>query len=160
MNDLDIVIFLALSFIIVFLIVYIVIRDKEIEKKFLMISATLDSINRELYNLEKKVYSKEKEKIMSKQLEELLNNLANNLNSMKISQNEELAVLYNKISHLEERIKYLSLPKFDNNFNNKKEIKSRIKEYKSIGYSVEEIAKELDISVGEVQLILNLERDS
>ena len=47
-----IAIFIGLSLTIIFLFLYIFARDKEIDKKFKMISVSLENINQEIYKLQ------------------------------------------------------------------------------------------------------------
>ena len=157
--NITIAIFIGLSFGLIFLFVYIFARDKVADRKFRRIGMALEEINEEIYQLQKtqKKISQnlqlDVEKIISNQMDEILKNLLKTIKESQYQSESEIQSLYEKISKLENSVKLNSLPNFDM-ISNKKDEKSRIKELFEIGYSIEEIAKEVDMPAGEVQLYL------
>lgn len=151
-----IAIFIGLSLAVVFLFFYMFARDKEIDKKFHLISSALEDINQEIYKLQK--HQKDNslqniENIIAEQLDGILENLVQTLEQSQYKNQEEIQMLFDKISKLETNIKTMSLPNLDVTMN-KKDNKEKIKELFEIGYSIEEIAKEVGLPAGEVQLLL------
>jgi len=153
--NLTIAIFIGLSLAIVFLFFYMFARDKAIDKKFALISAALDNINHEIYKLQKHQKDnslKDIESMISSQLEIVLDNLIQNIKQTQNLNKQEIELLYDKISKLEIRVKDMALPNLDPV--NKKDNKERIKELFEMGYSIEEIAKDVGMPAGEVHLNL------
>jgi len=151
-----IAIFIGLSLAVVFLFFYMFARDKEIDKKFHLISSALEDINQEIYKLQK--HQKDNslqniENIIAEQLDGILENLVQTLEQSQYKNQEEIQMLFDKISKLETNIKTMSLPNLDVTMN-KKDNKEKIKELFEIGYSIEEISKEVGLPAGEVQLLL------
>jgi SMC interacting uncharacterized protein involved in chromosome segregation len=154
--SITIAIFIGLSLAVVFLFFYMFARDKEIDKKFHMISSALENINQEIYKLQK--HQKDNslqniETMIAEQLDSVLENLISTVKQSQYKSQEEIEMLFDKISKLESNIKTISLPNLDP-VSNKKDNKEKIKELFEIGYSIEEIAKEVDLPAGEVQLLL------
>jgi len=151
-----IAIFIGLSLAVVFLFFYMFARDKEIDKKFHLISSALEDINQEIYKLQK--HQKDNslqniENIIAEQLDGILENLVQTLEQSQYKNQEEIQMLFDKILKLETNIKTMSLPNLDVTMN-KKDNKEKIKELFEIGYSIEEISKEVGLPAGEVQLLL------
>ena len=151
-----IAIFIGLSLAVVFLFFYMFARDKEIDRKFHLISSALEDINQEIYKLQK--HQKDNslqniETMISEQLDSVLENLINTVKQSQYKNQEEIEMLFDKISKIESNIKTISLPSLENVVD-KKDNKEKIKELFEIGYSVEEIAKEVGLPAGEVQLLL------
>ncbi len=154
--SLTIAIFIGLSLAIVFIFVYMFIRDKTIDKKFMLISVSLENINQEIYKLQKAQKDnslKNVEDIISSELNMILENLLQSIRESQSINKREIDILYNKILKLENNIKQIALP----NIAMQKEPKERIRELYDIGYSIEDIAKEVGIPAGEVKLILKLQ---
>jgi DNA-binding NarL/FixJ family response regulator len=153
-----IILFSGLSFTILFLFIYIFLSEKKTDKKFQRIGMALEEINEELYQIEKKQkkLSNELKVELENLTDEKINNILNNIIQLiKESQQKseiEIQSLYSKIEKLENNIKINSLPKFE--IDNEKNEKTKIKELYEIGYSIEEIAKELNIPIGNVKLYL------
>jgi hypothetical protein len=132
------------------------IRDKTIDKKFMLISVSLENINQEIYKLQKAQKDnslKNVEDIISSELNMILENLLQSIRESQSINKREIDILYNKILKLENNIKQIALP----NIAMQKEPKERIRELYDIGYSIEDIAKEVGIPAGEVKLILKLQ---
>jgi len=151
-----IAIFIGLSLAVVFLFFYMFARDKEVDRKFHLISTALEDINQEIYKLQKQQKDNSLQNIehmISEQLESVLGNLVKTVEQSQYKSQEEIQMLFDKISKLESNIKTMSLPNLDP-IANKKDNKEKIKELFEIGYSIEEIAKEVGLPAGEVQLLL------
>jgi uncharacterized membrane protein YgaE (UPF0421/DUF939 family) len=151
-----IAIFIGLSIAVVFLFFYMFARDKEIDRKFHLISSALEDINQEIYKLQK--HQKDNslqnvEHMIAEQLEGVLENLVKTVEQSQYKNQQEIQMLFDKISKIESNIKTMSLPNLDP-IANKKDNKEKVKELFEIGYSVEEIAKEVGLPAGEVQLLL------
>ena len=156
--NVTIAIFIGLSLAVIFLFFYMFARDKEVDRKFQLISAALENINQEIYKLQKQQKDNSLQNIetlISEQLNDVLDNL---LLSIKQSQNHsqrEIELLFDKISQIELNVKSLSLPNVST-ITNKKDDSDKVKALYDIGYSIEEIAKDTGISAGEIKLMLNL----
>lgn len=155
--SINILIFLVLTFAILFLFFYMFMRDKAIDKKFMLISTALEDINNEIYKLQKqqKANSLDVEKIVSERLDEVLDSLIQTIKETQYKNQKEIEILYNKISKIEGDVKNFSLPNF-NSMIQKDDKKEEIKSLYEIGWSVEDIAKQLNMNVGEVSFFLNL----
>lgn len=153
--SITIAIFIGLSLTIIFLFLYIFARDKEIDKKFQMLSVSLENINQEIYNLQK--HQKDMNVNIDSKISEQLNTILESV-AIKIEENRrfsqtEISQLVDKIHKLESNMKALSLPNISN-VEIKKDNREKIRELYEIGYSIEEIAKELSMSAGEVSFLL------
>ena len=151
-----IAIFIGLSLTIIFLFLYIFARDKEIDKKFKMISVSLENINQEIYKLQQsqKDMKLNIDSQISEKLDSILESVVIKIEETKRYSEAEIAQLMDKIHKLESNMKTLSLPNLSNNTEIKKDDKEKIKELYEIGYSIEEIAKELGMTAGEVSFLL------
>jgi predicted PurR-regulated permease PerM len=157
--NITIAIFIGLAFAIMFLFFYIFVSSKNIDRKFQRIGMALEEMNEEIYQLEQKQKKLSKdfevniEKIISEKMDDILENLINTIKDYQNKSENEIRSLYDKIEKIESSAKLNSLPNFET-ISPQKDNKSKIKELFEIGYSVEEIAKEVNMPVGEVQLYL------
>ena len=151
-----IAIFIGLSLTIIFIFLYIFARDKDIDKKFKMLSASLENLNQEMYKLQKQQNDMKLniESQISEQFDSILESFVLKIEETKRYSETEIAQLMDKIQRLESNMKTLSLPNLHNNTDIKKDDKEKIKELYEIGYSIEEIAKELGMTAGEVSFLL------
>ncbi|NPA56005.1 MAG: DUF2802 domain-containing protein [Epsilonproteobacteria bacterium] len=158
-------IFAGMSLAILFIFFYMFARDKEIDKKFGLISASLENINEEIYKLQKQLkqvqaqpQTQDLDKMMqatlTNQIDPIVDNLIQTIKQIEQKNNNEIAKLFDKISSIEASVKSVSIPNLETM--KKKDDKERIYELFEIGYSIEEIAKEVGMNAGEVKLILNL----
>ncbi len=160
--SITIAIFIGFAFAIIFLFIYIFISSKSIDRKFQRIGMALEEMNEEIYQLEKKQKKISKdfelniEKIISEKMDDVLENLINTIKDYQHKSENEIRSLYNKIEKIESNVKLNTLPHFET-ISTKKDDKNKIKELFEIGYSVEEIAKEVNMPVGEVQLYLKFQ---
>jgi replicative DNA helicase len=155
-----VMIFLSgLSFTILFLFFYIFVSEKKTEKKFQRIGMALEEINEDLYKIEKKQkkisneLKLELEHLTDEKIDTILNNMIQLIKDSQQKSEIEIQSLYSKIEKLENNVKLNSLPNLEIN-NNETSEKNKIKELYEIGYSLEEIAKELNIPIGNVKLYL------
>ena len=157
--SITIAIFIGFAFAIIFLFFYIFASSKSIDRKFQRIGMALEEMNEEIYQLEKQQkrisqnLELDVEKIISNQMNDILENLIKIIKESQYKSEDEIKSLYKKIEKIESNIKLNTLPNFET-ISDKKDDKSKIKELFEIGYSVEEIAKEVNMPVGEVQFYL------
>jgi predicted PurR-regulated permease PerM len=157
--SITIAIFIGFAFAIMFLFFYMFVTTRSTDRKFQRIGMALEEMNEEIYQLEKKQKKISKdfelniEKIISEKMDDVLENLINTIKDYQNKSENEIRSLYNKIEKIESNVKLNTLPNFET-ISTKKDDKSKIKELFEIGYSVEEIAKEVNMPVGEVQLYL------
>jgi len=154
--NLTIAIFIGLSIAIAFLFFYMFERDKELDRKFHLISDALENINQEIFkiqNQQKKNSLQNMDLIISDKLNDIVQNLVKMINNNQTKNKDEISVLYDKIEKLEKDMKALSLPNFKT-IDKKENDKERVKKLFDIGYSIEEISKETGIPIGEVHLLL------
>ena len=157
--NLTIAIFIGLAFAIIFLFFYLFERDKAIDRKFQQMGVALEEMNQEMYQIQetqKKISQNLKidvEKIISNQMDDILQNLINTIKESQYKSESEIQSLYEKIAKLENNVKFTSLPNFET-ISDKKDVKAKIKELHQIGYSIEDIAKEVNMPVGEVEFSL------
>jgi len=157
--NLTIAIFIGLSFAVIFLFFYIFMITKSVDRKFQRIGMALEEINEDIFKIQKEQKKLSQnlqldvEKIISNQMDEILENLLKTIKESQYQSESEIKSLYEKISKLENSVKFNSLPNFES-ISTKKDNKEKIKELFEIGYSIEEIAKEVDMPAGEVQLYL------
>ena len=146
---------IGISLAIVFLFIYIFLRDKEIDRKFRFISAALDNINEEIYILQKNNSSNNIKSLIAEQLE-VVTDLILTIKNSELKDRKDIEKLFDKISMLESNIKVMSLSNIKTSSGgiSKKDDIEKIKELFEIGYSIEEIAKEVGLPAGEVQLLL------
>jgi len=154
-TDMNMAIFIGLAFGIVFLFFYILSREKTIEKKFSLIGGALENINQEIYKLQKhqKDNSLNIDSMVATKVEKILNDFIEQIKQTEYKNSKEIELLYEKILQLETNLKAIAIPNI-NPMMNKKSDKEKIKELFEIGYSIEEIAKEVGLPAGEVQLLL------
>jgi len=144
---------------VLFLFVYIFIREKVINRKFQRIAMAIEEINEEIDQLEKKqknTIKKVEEKISTLLSENgMIDNLNNNIQNIIYKNEEEIILLYKKIEKLENQINHLKLNNLSSiNIDPEKKDEEQVKELFKAGYSIEDISKELNIPAGQVKFIL------
>jgi len=144
---------------VLFLFVYIFIREKVINRKFQRIAMAIEEINEEIDQLEKKqknTIKKVEEKISTLLSENgMIDNLNNNIQNIIYKNEEEIILLYKKIEKLENQINHLKLNNLSSiNIEPEKKDEEQVKELFKAGYSIEDISKELNIPAGQVKFIL------
>jgi len=156
----------ALAVVMLIVIIYLAIKEKESARKMAMIETGIDMLNQELFKINKELESLEKRlKEEQKQGNEIDINLLNSFVDEKISP------LMEQMENFEDRISFLS----DNLAQNLEAIQTKIKQITmpsehvssydkqvlqlySEGMDPESIAKQLRIGKGEVDLILRFSK--
>lgn len=156
----------ALAVVMLIVIIYLAIKEKESARKMAMIETGIDMLNQELFKINKELESLEKRlKEEQKQGNEIDINLLNSFVDEKISP------LMEQMENFEDRISFLS----DNLAQNLEAIQAKIKQLTmpsehvssydkqvlqlySEGMDPESIAKQLRIGKGEVDLILRFSK--
>lgn len=159
----DYLIYGAVGFIVFILLIYIYTKDNEVSKKFFLYEKSIEDLNKKIYDLEKKLNEK-KESYDKQEIKEYIDELVEeNLQkitafvlSSKKEQDAKLSGIKDevaqKLQNLEEKVKnFTSLP--ESYQSNEKKI---INLYHK-GLSVSEIARNLRIGIGEVELVLKIE---
>ena len=165
MNELVLMV-VALAVVMLIVIIYLAIKEKESARKMAMIETGIDMLNQELFKINKELESLEKRlKEEQKQGNEIDINLLNSFVDEKISP------LMEQMENFEDRISFLS----DNLAQNLEAIQAKIKQLTmpsehvssydkqvlqlySEGMDPESIAKQLRIGKGEVDLILRFSK--
>jgi predicted RNase H-like nuclease (RuvC/YqgF family) len=120
----------------------------------MLISAALDNINQEIYKIQKHQKDnsiKDIESIVINQIEMSIEELIQSIKESQINNKKEIEMLYDKIAKIEYNVKHLALPNLEVE---EKPQKNKIRELYEIGYSIEEISKEVGIPPGEIKLML------
>ena len=140
----------GMSLFILFLFIYMINRDKAIEAKFAGIEMALEDIFSELDSLKKEVKNPKAVEAL-KNLEIMIEQIAQGMKNLENKHKERILQLENKLRAIEMNVKEASVPKFMNSISADNQ---RIKELYKRGYSIEEISRELRIPIGEVELAL------
>jgi hypothetical protein len=150
MIDLNIIIFIGLSFFILFLFFYILKREKVIEQKFAAIELSLEELNKEVFLLKKELKNNNSMEAIKK-IEEIIEDIVDDIKFLDEKNKEFYLKIEEEIAKLQLEIKKSNLPNITGI--NKHEEEKILSLYKN-GYSVEEISRELRIPAGEIELIL------
>jgi len=151
--NLTLIIFIGLSLVIVFLFYYISLRDKAIEKKFSLIERSLESINQEIYRISQTNNSKIEQIVVDK-ISEMFENLLESLRDTQLKNRRDIDLIEQKINKIENNLKSLVAPNIT--ASTSPNDTTKIKHLKEVGYSIEDISKELRMPVGEVELMLKM----
>ncbi len=159
----DYLIYGAAGFVFFVLLIYIQIKDSETSKKFFLYEKAIEDLNKKIYDLEKEL--KQKEYAISKQeikeyidenIEESLQKITQFVISFKNEQEKYLSEVRDnmeeKLSLIDDKIKNFSIMPESYSSNEKKIVNLYNK-----GLSVSEIARNLRIGIGEVELVLKIE---
>jgi len=160
----DYLIYGAVGFIILILIFYMYAKDSEASKKFFLYEKSIEDLNKKIYDLEKKLDSKKSDNYTKEEIKEYIDEVVEE-NLQKITafvltaKKEQDAKIedirdevLNKLQNFDEKVKnFNSLP--DAYQSNEKKI---INLYHK-GLSVSEIARNLRLGIGEVELVLKIE---
>ena len=151
MNSLVIVIFIGLSFFMLFLFFYMLKREKIIENKFAAIELSIEELNKELYLLKKELKNVDSVEAISK-IEKIIEEIVDDIKILEEKNKKFYEKIEEEISKIENNIKKSHLTTTLHSINKHEESKI-LNLYKS-GYSIEEISRELRIPAGEVELVL------
>ncbi|WP_457559892.1 DUF6115 domain-containing protein [Caminibacter sp.] len=150
MSMLNLIIFGGLSAFILFLFLYILKLEKKIEQKFAAMELSLEELNKEMFLVKKQIKNDETIKTLER-LERIIENIVDDVRIIEEKNREFNEKVENEISKITLEMKKNSLPTISTL--SKHEEEKVISMYKN-GYSVEEIARELRIPAGEIELIV------
>ncbi|WP_457564835.1 DUF6115 domain-containing protein [Caminibacter sp.] len=150
MSMLNLIIFGGLSAFILFLFLYILKLEKKIEQKFAAMELSLEELNKEMFLVKKQIKNDETIKTLER-LERIIENIVDDVRIIEEKNREFNEKVENEISKITLEMKKNSLPTISTL--SKHEEEKIISMYKN-GYSVEEIARELRIPAGEIELIV------
>ncbi len=149
----------AIIFIIFILLIYIYIKDAETSKKFYLYERAIEDLNKKLYEIEKKIDLKSKESNNTEEIKEYIDEIIEkNLEkltdfaiSLKKEQKDTIDEIYKKIEYIDEKVKNFAMMPDGFESNEKKIISLYHK-----GLSISEIARNLRLGIGEVELVLKI----
>jgi len=159
----DYLIYGAVAFIFLVLLIYIQTKDSETSKKFFLYEKAIEDLNKKIYDLEKELKAKnnrvDKEQIkeyIDESLEESLQKITQFVISFKNEQEKEFVDIRDEITQkmnlIEDKVKNFAVMPESYQSNEKKIVNLYNK-----GLSVSEIARNLRIGIGEVELVLKIE---
>ena len=159
----DMFIFIAPVVILVLLIVYQFIKESETNKKLRFYEDSIEDLNKRVFTLEKQlkqtdtdseILDKDRiEKIVSAKLNQALNSVLHSLQGAKESMDSFQSDINQRIDSPEDRIKEVSnIPNSSSSASDEKRV---IALYKN-GMMVDDIARELGIGIGQVDLMLKV----
>ncbi len=144
---------------------YIYIKDTQTSRKFFLYEKAIEELNKKVYELEKNNFAKKNdtedirikdiendiENRLKEETEKITNYIVAVQNEFKSELKTNISELYSKIENIEEKFKnFYSVS--DNYQSNNKQIVSLHEK----GLSVSEIARNLRVGMGEVELVLKL----
>ncbi len=144
-REIVIIIFLGLSFFMFLLFLYVIKRDKIIEKKFKAFEIALEDLLKEIYELKK-----EKDKL--DKIERIIESIVDDVRAIEQKNLKIIEKLKEEIEEIKVKSKKNNFPQI-NSLINKNDEEKIVSLYKN-GYSIEEISRELRIPAGEIELIL------
>ncbi len=152
MLNIVIIMFAGLSGFVLFLILYILKRDKIVDAKFAALELTIEDINQEVFKLKKESNSEQTQKTL-KEMEQIIESLVENIKKIEERNIKYIKNLENKLFNVQHSVKNKMV-----DFSNvtKSDEQRIINLYKS-GYSIEEISRELRIPAGEVELVIKFQ---
>jgi len=156
MDNLYIVMFVGLSFFVLFLFFYILRVEKTFEDKLNSFEITLESINREIFLLKKEL----KRATSLDEIEKLEHIIDSIVDDLRVLENKHLKLingLKEEVLNLNSKIKKNSIP--DIGVINKTDEEKILNLYKN-GYSIEDISKTLRVPAGEVEFIVKFSSNS
>ena len=159
----DYLIYGAVGFVFFILLIYIQTKDSETSKKFFLYEKAIEDLNKKIYDLEKEL--KQKNSAVNKQeikeyidenIEESLQKITQFVISFKNEQEKYLSEIKDnmeeKLTLIDDKIKNFTVMPESYSSNEKKIVNLYNK-----GLSVSEIARNLRIGIGEVELVLKIE---
>ncbi len=158
----DYLIYGAIAFVFFILLIYIYTKDSEASRKFFLYEKAIEELNKKLYEVEKELNSinsvnkDELRDYIDEVVEDSLQKITKFVLSSKEEEEKRLekieATIEDKLAGLEDKVKSLTaIP--ENYQTNEKKIVSLYNK----GLSVSEIARNLRIGIGEVELVLKIE---
>ncbi len=145
--------------ILLLLFIYVIVREKETKKRLNAYEKSIEAINKNIYQLEKKIDEKTEDTITAQEIERMKQELVSTIKqpiyasletikeTVKLSKND----VETRMSNLEEKAKeYMSIPisaSLD---------ESRVMHLFKNGYTVDDIARELRSNVSEINFLLKV----
>ncbi len=159
----DYLIYGAVGFVFFILLIYIQTKDSETNKKFFLYEKAIEDLNKKIYDLEKELKQKnsaiDKQEIkeyIDENIEESLQKITQFVISFKNEQEKYLSEIKDnmeeKLTLIDDKIKNFTIMPESYSSNEKKIVNLYNK-----GLSVSEIARNLRIGIGEVELVLKIE---
>ena len=159
----DYLIYGAAGFVFFILLIYIQTKDSETSKKFFLYEKAIEDLNKKIYDLEKELKQKnsavDKQEIkeyIDENIEESLQKITQFVISFKNEQEKYLSEIKDnmeeKLTLIDDKIKNFTIMPESYSSNEKKIVNLYNK-----GLSVSEIARNLRIGIGEVELVLKIE---
>jgi len=158
----DYAIIAAASLFLIIIFIYMYIKDSEISRKFYLYEKAIEDLNKKIYTLEKNSKNVKKEidideireyidERIEENIEKITSFVVESHNKTEKSVKEIVDNLMEKIDIVDEKIKkYSALP--DTYQSNDKRVVSLYNN----GLTVSEIAKNLRMGIGEVELVLKI----
>lgn len=159
----DYLIYGAAGFVFFMLLVYIQTKDSEMSKKFFLYEKAIEDLNKKIYDLEKELKQQDNmsdkheiKEYIDENIEESLQKITQFIVSFKNEQEKYLSEIKDnmeeKLTFIDDKIKNLTIMPESYSSNEKKIVNLYNK-----GLSVSEIARNLRIGIGEVELVLKIE---
>lgn len=141
--------------VLIILLLYMNLKDKESAKKIAQLERSIEDVNKEIYKIQKWILESEKKpKNDSQNLEttKSINEIKNDIISLQHGLQSDRDYFEDKILILEERLR--SLGHFNNPLQQRNE--QQILDLFKNGYTIDAISKELRITKSEVEFVLKL----
>ena len=159
----DYLIYGAAGFVFFMLLIYIQTKDSEMSKKFFLYEKAIEDLNKKIYDLEKELKKQDSmsdkheiKEYIDDNIEESLQKITQFIVSFKNEQEKYLSEIKDnmeeKLTFIDDKIKNLTIMPESYSSNEKKIVNLYNK-----GLSVSEIARNLRIGIGEVELVLKIE---
>jgi len=152
MNSLVILMFIGLSFFMLFLFFYILKIEKILEQKLALIEMSIEESNKEIYLLKKKIKSLNEINDLEK-LENIINQIVEDVKYLEEKNRNFYKEIEEEIIKIKNYVKKSPLKNLES-INKNQELQI-LNLYKN-GYSIEEISKELMVPVGEIEFIIKM----
>ncbi len=157
----DLLLVILGSLVLIIFLIYMIYKDSTTTRKLKDYEFAIEELNRHIFLLEKNQKSgndkimaeveTEINRLFSKELKGIADTLMSSINEIKAIQANMKNNLEARMDRIEERTKeYLAVPSSPTLDEN------RVKALHKAGYTKEEIAKELHVSVSEVSFVLNI----
>jgi len=150
MDSLYLIMFIGLSFFVLFLFFYILKVEKTFEEKLNSFEMSIENINRDIFLLKKEIKNISSDEKIT-QLENIVDSLVDDMRNLEKKYIAFENSIKSEISSIHSNIKKTKM--VESNFINKNDEEKIINLYKN-GYSIEDISKTLRIPAGEVEFIV------
>ncbi len=152
----------AICLAIVVMLIYMYTKDSEASRKFFLYEKAIEELNKKIYELEKELQKQNSSKYIDEMKEYIDARFENDMRKitefvltlrkeMEDSIKELTDEIYNKINYMDEKLKNFNTMPETYQINDKKIITLYNK-----GLSISEIARNLRVGMGEVELVLKI----